>query len=816
MLTSVTNALGHTTRIEYDHHHQPSKAIDVRGGEWQWTYDAGGRLTERTLPTGARVSFVWERGLLSKILDPRGQSTELVYDDRKQVTELVLPNGGRTKYEWDELGRVVKTKNAREGTARFQYDAEGRLLESYSMVETLQQHAYDAEGNLLEARRQGRHVRLGYDHYHRPAWREEDGTTVRFEYDTEDRLLAVVNEAGERHTITRDAMGRVSRESGFDGAVREYVRNVCGWATLSVQPSGRTTATSYDLLGRIVENKHSDGTFARYEYDADGLIKRATNETTAVEFERDVLGCVTVERSGAFVVRNHYDILGDKTELSTSVGGRLVIDRNELGLPGRLFFGDADGFREADVRLDYDSMGLERTRLLSNGLSLQWTRDAGGRPLARTTYRRTPTGTSEVSARSLVWRTEDQLATMIDSASGPSFLTHDRRGYLVEERRSKATSARYTDIVGNVYESATSGRRYAPGGRVIASGELTFDYDPDGNRTARTAPSGTTAYRWNGHGLLSEVRGPDGAVHRYEYDAFHRRVRSAVETTSGVVHETLFVWNHHNVVHELDSGTGLTTWHWEEDSYRPIACQQRDRRWFVATDHLGTPTELYDHDGELSWRQALDINGEAEASVTDPLLPRVPWRWQGFYEDEGTGLQYSRHRYYDPDTGSFLSQDPLGLLGGWRGYAYVPDSTTRIDPLGLYDRWEVAPYGRPGHTGDGFDADELLGSIWLRENGHGNRSSAIGRRNPAMAIDPTLHRQITTAQHNAGLFNHASVRAQSAMDNIARNYDVRMGVLTDHFVAQGMTRRAARLEAARRLAPLRADAENFARSIGCG
>jgi hypothetical protein len=156
------------------------------------------------------------------------------------------------------------------------------------------------------------------------------------------------------------------------------------------------------------------------------------------------------------------------------------------------------------------------------------------------------------------------------------------------------------------------------------------------------------------------------------------------------------------------------------------------------------------------------------------------------------------------------------LLGGWRGYAYVPDSTTRIDPLGLYDRWEVAPYGRPGHTGDGFDADELLGSIWLRENGHGNRSSAIGRRNPAMAIDPTLHRQITTAQHNAGLFNHASVRAQSAMDNIARNYDVRMGVLTDHFVAQGMTRRAARLEAARRLAPLRADAENFARSIGCG
>jgi RHS repeat-associated protein len=355
------------------------------------------------------------------------------------------------------------------------------------------------------------------------------------------------------------------------------------------------------------------------------------------------------------------------------------------------------------------------------------------------------------------------------------------------------------------------GRRYAPGGRVLASRESAFEYDADGNRTVRRAPTGTTLYRWNGHGLLSQVCRPDGVVHRFEYDAFHRRVRSAVESEAGVVEETRFVWSQHNVIHELGSATGLTTWHWEDDSYRPVACQQRQRRWFVATDHLGTPTDIYDEHGDLSWRQKVDINGKSAATVTDPSLPRVPWRWQGFYEDEGTGLQYSRHRYYDPETGSFLSQDPVGLLGGWRSYAYVPDSTTRIDPLGLYNEWEVAPYGRPGHTGDGFDADELLGSIWLRENGHGNRSSSIGRQNPAMAVDPALHREITAAQRNAGLFDHAAVRAQSAMDNIARNYDVRMGVLTRHFRAQGLSRAAAEARAAEVLAPLRADAEEFAR-----
>ncbi|HED33686.1 MAG TPA: RHS repeat-associated core domain-containing protein, partial [Gammaproteobacteria bacterium] len=39
-------------------------------------------------------------------------------------------------------------------------------------------------------------------------------------------------------------------------------------------------------------------------------------------------------------------------------------------------------------------------------------------------------------------------------------------------------------------------------------------------------------------------------------------------------------------------------------------------------------------------------------------------RFQGQYFDEESGLHYNRHRYYNPDTGQFISQDPIGLLGG--------------------------------------------------------------------------------------------------------------------------------------------------------
>ncbi|VAW71421.1 Rhs-family protein, partial [hydrothermal vent metagenome] len=58
-------------------------------------------------------------------------------------------------------------------------------------------------------------------------------------------------------------------------------------------------------------------------------------------------------------------------------------------------------------------------------------------------------------------------------------------------------------------------------------------------------------------------------------------------------------------------------------------------------------------------------------------------RFQGQYFDEETGLHYNRHRYYNPGTGQFISQDPIGLLGGVNNYQYAPNPVGWTDPLGL-------------------------------------------------------------------------------------------------------------------------------------
>jgi RHS repeat-associated protein len=59
-------------------------------------------------------------------------------------------------------------------------------------------------------------------------------------------------------------------------------------------------------------------------------------------------------------------------------------------------------------------------------------------------------------------------------------------------------------------------------------------------------------------------------------------------------------------------------------------------------------------------------------------------RYQGQYEDSETGLYYNRFRYYDPDSGSYLSQDPIGLAGNNPTlYSYVKDPNSWVDVFGL-------------------------------------------------------------------------------------------------------------------------------------
>jgi RHS repeat-associated protein len=123
------------------------------------------------------------------------------------------------------------------------------------------------------------------------------------------------------------------------------------------------------------------------------------------------------------------------------------------------------------------------------------------------------------------------------------------------------------------------------------------------------------------------------------------------------------------------------TWLFEPESFAPMAKLCGEQQHPILTDHLGTPVLMADANGTVLWRAEISAYGELRDQEGERHA--CPFRWPGQYEDAETGLYYNRFRYYDPEAGQYASQDPIGVWGGLRLYAYVGDPLGRVDPWGL-------------------------------------------------------------------------------------------------------------------------------------
>ena len=119
----------------------------------------------------------------------------------------------------------------------------------------------------------------------------------------------------------------------------------------------------------------------------------------------------------------------------------------------------------------------------------------------------------------------------------------------------------------------------------------------------------------------------------------------------------------------------------------------RNQFWHTRTqpgrsNHL--PEWVADNAGNLKrWRELKDAEEPQNTpeAANDPSVWGEPTdqsiRFQGQWHDPETGLHYNRFRYYDPDVGRFIHQDPIGFGGGINWYQYAPSPINHLDPLGL-------------------------------------------------------------------------------------------------------------------------------------
>ncbi|MDO6855360.1 RHS repeat-associated core domain-containing protein, partial [Cellulophaga lytica] len=90
-------------------------------------------------------------------------------------------------------------------------------------------------------------------------------------------------------------------------------------------------------------------------------------------------------------------------------------------------------------------------------------------------------------------------------------------------------------------------------------------------------------------------------------------------------------------------------------------------------------------------------------------------------------LCYNRFRYYSPDSGTYISQDPIGLHSGEPNfYAYVTDSNTWVDVFGLAGAGTGGAYMFGFESGDMYigkgESGRMTESIGIRQKQVGNSS----------------------------------------------------------------------------------------------
>jgi len=175
-----------------------------------------------------------------------------------------------------------------------------------------------------------------------------------------------------------------------------------------------------------------------------------------------------------------------------------------------------------------------------------------------------------------------------------------------------------------------------------------------------------------------------------------------------------FVWDGNVLLHETfkkdnSEHTELTTWVFE--GFVPTAKLVNGKAYSIISDHLGTPILAIDSEGNEVWNRQLDIYGRVKreikaSSLGDDIRPFIPFLYQGQYYDFETNLAYNRFRYYSPETGAYISQDPIRLWGGMNLYSYVYNVNILTDIFGLDSTKLDKNLG--GTVGDQMQAHHLI------------------------------------------------------------------------------------------------------------
>ncbi|MFD9601968.1 RHS repeat-associated core domain-containing protein [Streptomyces sp. NPDC059970] len=623
--------------------HRIDAVIDPYGQRTELTYDSNGYATKSVELAGTSnarssgtVTFDGPYDQPTKATDPLGNPTVFGYDAQGNLQTVTDPERRKTTLTYAPDGQVKTVTDNADAVTEYTYrngdlasvkDAEGRVSSQFTDAAGRASALTDTAGSLTT---------IVYDELNQPRKVTDAlGQSTGFDYDDNGNLTTLTDARNNASSWVYDNADRPKSATDAMGAQATFEYDAAGLLKKATSRSGKIATATYDLLGRAktaqygVDVAGQAESSVSYDYDGHDLLKQITDSQAGNQsFTYDTYDRPKTVTGPNGTVSYDYDAADRRKTMSA--GGQTTsygFDKSSI------LTSVISGTQEVGFGLD--AVGREKTATMPGGI-------------ARTTgYDKTGTIKSITYAQGT-------------SSIGDLNYTRDERGL----------QTGLTGTLANVaLPAAEDGTVFGKDNRITTYSGRSFTYDADG----QLKTDGIRDYTWNARGQLSGLA-KAGQNSSFGYDALGTR---STRTVGGTTNK--FLTDGSNPLVEQNS-TGDTTATVATSGLDEFLTRTENGNTQVyLTDALGSVIGLANSDGTIATKYAYDPNGQPTVSGA---ASSNPYTFTG-RENDGTGLLYYRDRYYDPETGRFISQDPIGQAGGTNLYQYALSSpTTYTDPTG--------------------------------------------------------------------------------------------------------------------------------------
>lgn len=675
-----------------------AQITDPRNSVRRVTFNSTGYALTDTYAYGTSIAqtTTYERNantnIISAITDDLGRRVEFERDNEGFITEVTAlpgtsneattqftyepnyhglatatdPLNHTTTFTYDSSGSMITTKNALNHQSSFTYDKFGQLLSATDPLSNATQFTYNG-GDVAEVSDPlTRTVKVIHDSVGRPiSVQNASGNKVAYQYDVLNRATSIINPLQGVTSYGYDANGNLSSLTDARTGVTNY---------------------SYDNMDQLVTRSDQLSNDKTFEYNLDGTLDQATDrkgQTTSYTYD-ELRRLTQVTYDDTSTTSYTYDDGNRITQIVDSIAGTTNIGYNDFDRVTSV------ATPQGTVSYTYDAAGRRASMTVAGETAIDYTYDNADRLTQIAQGSTTITIAYDNAGRRISLSLPNGITTeyTYDAASQVTAITYKKSGVTIGNLTYTYDSAGQRTAIGGSYgrmglPSAITGGTYNVANQQTALGGQSLTYDLNGNLTG----DGTNTYTWNARNqLVSMTR--TGMSASFQYDSLGRRINKTVNGST-----VTYVYDGPHVVQEKVSGSptaNIILGALDEVLIRTDASDS----WSPLVDGNGNTLGLTDSSGVVQTEYTYQPFGGTTVSGSSNGNPS---QYSG-RDNDATGLYYYRGRYYSPTLHRFISEDPIGFLGGVNLYGYVGNNPiSYVDPYGL-DKGN--PGDRPGEDAD--------------------------------------------------------------------------------------------------------------------